>query len=251
MQPQRRLEGRGIIVTGASSGIGWAVAERVAAEGGRVLASGRRRDALDALAAATAGVQPYAADLAGPAGGQALIDEAKRRIGRVDGLVHCAGTVRRGEDVRATTDAAFDRFLDENLTSTFRLVRAAFAEMTANGSGSIVLIGSQLSEIAIPGYATYCTVKGAITSLGRALAVDGGPYGVRVNTLAPGVIRTPMRYVDRENFDELEAGIAERHPLRRIGEPHDVAGPAAFLLSDDAAWITGHTLIVDGGFTIQ
>jgi NADP-dependent 3-hydroxy acid dehydrogenase YdfG len=151
VQPQRRLAGRGIIVTGASSGIGWAVAERVAAERSRVRACGRRRDALDALAVATAGVEPYAADLAGSAGRQAVIDEAKRRIGRVDGLVHGAGTVRRGDDVRATTGPTFGRFLDDNLTSTFRLVRAAFAGITANATGPIVLVGSQLSEIAIAG----------------------------------------------------------------------------------------------------
>ena len=85
----------------------------------------------------------------------------------------------------------------------------------------------------------------------RTLCSDAGPSGVRVNAVAPGLVRTPMAYVGRDNFDELVPGIAERHPLRRIGEPEDIAGPVVFLLGDDADWITGQTLIVDGGFTVQ
>jgi NAD(P)-dependent dehydrogenase (short-subunit alcohol dehydrogenase family) len=85
----------------------------------------------------------------------------------------------------------------------------------------------------------------------RALAVDAGPAGIRVNAVAPGLVRTPMAYVGRDNFDELVPALAERHPLRRIGEPADIAGPIAFLLSDAASWMTGQTIVVDGGFTIQ
>ena len=88
-------------------------------------------------------------------------------------------------------------------------------------------------------------------ALVRALAVDVGPDGIRVNAVAPGLVRTPMAYIGRDDFDELVPAIAERHPLRRIGEPGDIAGPVAFLLSDASAWITGQTLVVDGGFTIQ
>ncbi|HEY3614161.1 MAG TPA: SDR family oxidoreductase, partial [Gaiellales bacterium] len=85
----------------------------------------------------------------------------------------------------------------------------------------------------------------------RSLAVEVGPDGIRVNAVAPGLVRTPMAYVGRDDFDALEPAIAERHPLRRIGEADDIAGPAAFLLSDAAAWITGQTIVVDGGFTVQ
>jgi NAD(P)-dependent dehydrogenase (short-subunit alcohol dehydrogenase family) len=114
-----------------------------------------------------------------------------------------------------------------------------------------VLISSQLGRIGAPGYASYSAAKGGIDALVRALAVDVGPAGVRVNAVAPGVVRTPMAYLGRDNFDELVPAIAERHPLRRIAEPEDLGGPVAFLLSEASAFITGQTLVVDGGFTIQ
>ena len=252
MDGQGRLVARGVIVTGATSGIGRAIALRCVREGGRVLGVGRREDALAELVSASGGaVQAYRADLAEPDAADGVVAAAIERFGRVDGLVHSAGTVWRGEDIRTTSDAEYAAFLDENLTSTFRVVRAVFRQMATAGSGSIVLLGSQLAHIAVPGYSTYSTVKGGITALGRALAVDGGPLGIRVNVVAPGVVLTPMAYVDRPNFDDLAPSVAERHPLRRLGQPDDIAGPAAFLLSDDAAWVTGHTLVVDGGFTIQ
>lgn len=122
--------------------------------------------------------------------------------------------------------------------------------MVPNG-GSIVLIGSQLARVAAPGYASYCASKGAVESLVRALAVDFGPSGVRVNALAPGVVATPLAYVDRPNFDDLVEGMAAGLPLRRIGQPDDMAGPAVFLLSDDSSWMTGQSLVVDGGYTAQ
>jgi NAD(P)-dependent dehydrogenase (short-subunit alcohol dehydrogenase family) len=136
-----------------------------------------------------------------------------------------------------------------NLTPAFELTSAAFAAMSLGAGGSIVLLGSQLAHIGIPGYETYTAAKGGVTAMARAFAAEAGPYGVRVNVLAPGVVQTPMAYVDREGFDEQIPAIAARHPLRRIGVPEDLAGPAVFLLSDDAAWVTGQTLIVDGGFT--
>ncbi len=252
MDPRGRLAGRGIIVTGATSGIGRAIALRCAVEGARVLGVGRREDALSELVETSGGaVSGYRADLAEPGAGDAVVATALERLGSVDGLVHAAGTVWRGQDIRTTGDDEFDAFIDQNLGSTFRLARATFRQMAASGGGSIVLVGSQLAQISLPGYSTYSTAKGAVTAFGRSLAVDGGPLGIRANILAPGVVLTPMAYVDRPDFDAMLPAVAERHPLRRIGLPEDMAGPAVFLLSDDAAWVTGHTLLVDGGFTIQ
>jgi NAD(P)-dependent dehydrogenase (short-subunit alcohol dehydrogenase family) len=114
-----------------------------------------------------------------------------------------------------------------------------------------VLLGSQLAHIGAPGYASYTAAKGGVTALARALAADAGPHGVRVNVLAPGVVKTPLAYVNRPDFDDQIGAIAARHPLRRIGAPEDMGGPAVFLLSDDSAWMTGQTLIVDGGYTVQ
>lgn len=248
-----RLADRVVVVTGASSGIGRAIALRCAREGARVVAAGRREEALRQLAAEApeGSVHVHAADLVADGAPEAVVAAAVSGLGRLDGVVHAAGTVRRGEDLRATTDDELRAFVDENLLATLRLARAALAAMTAAGRGSLVLLGSQLAHIGAPGYPSYTAVKGGVTALARALAVDAGPSGVRVNVLAPGVVRTPLAYVDRPDFDDQVDAIAARHPLRRIGEPDDMGGPAVFLLSDDSAWMTGQTLIVDGGYTVQ
>jgi NAD(P)-dependent dehydrogenase (short-subunit alcohol dehydrogenase family) len=222
-----RLADLVVVVTGASSGIGRAIARRCADAGARVVAVGRREDALQALAA-----------------------EAPR--GRV--VVHVADLRATGAPeaaVKAASDADIAAFLDENLGMTMRMARAALRPMLAAGSGSVVLLGSQLAHIGLTGYPSYTAAKGGVTALGRALAIDAGPHGVRVNVLAPGVVLTPLAYVDRPDFDDQIEAIAARHPLRRIGMPEDMGGPAVFLLSADSAWMTGQTLIVDGGFTVQ
>jgi NAD(P)-dependent dehydrogenase (short-subunit alcohol dehydrogenase family) len=244
-----RLSDRVVIVTGASSGIGAAIARRCLQEGAIVVASGRREALLHELGQPPGGrLIVHVADLT-EAGATDRLVAAAAQAGPVRGLVHAAGTVWRGEDPRRTTQEQLRTFLDENLVAGIELAGATYAEMAENGDGSIVLVGSQLAHVGAPGYETYSAAKGGVTAFARALAAEAGAHNVRVNVLAPGLVRTPMAYVDRENFDELAPAVAERHPLRRIGEPDDLAGPAVFLLSDDAGWVTGHTLIVDGGFT--
>jgi NAD(P)-dependent dehydrogenase (short-subunit alcohol dehydrogenase family) len=239
------LSGRRILVTGASSGIGRATAQRCLAEGARVLATGRRSAALAELE----GAEAYACDLLEPGAAEACVAVAVERLGGLDGVVHAAGTVLRTQDPRRTSDAEIDEVLLANLVVPQRVARAALGAL--GRGGSLVLISSQLARIGAPGDASYCAAKGGVDALVRSLAVEVGVDGIRVNAVAPGLVRTPMAYYGRDNFDELEPAIAERHPLRRIGEADDIAGPAAFLLSDSAAWITGHTLVVDGGFTAQ
>jgi NAD(P)-dependent dehydrogenase (short-subunit alcohol dehydrogenase family) len=242
-----------VLVTGASSGIGRAIALRCAREGAQVVATGRREEALRELAGeSTSGaILVHVADLTARGAPEAAIDAAVSGVGRLDGVVHAAGTVRRGEDIRTTGDEELRAFLDENLGVTLRVARAALAAMTAASGGSLVLVGSQLAHIGAAGYPAYTAAKGGVTALSRALAVDAGPSGVRVNVLAPGVVRTPLAYVNRPDFDDQVEEIAARHPLRRIGTPEDMGGPAVFLLSEDSAWMTGQTLIVDGGYTAQ
>jgi NAD(P)-dependent dehydrogenase (short-subunit alcohol dehydrogenase family) len=239
-----------VIVTGASSGIGRAVAVACAAEGARVLASGRNAAALaETAAAAPSEVVCHSADLTVAGAADALVADTVSRFGRLDGLVHCAGTIRRGEDVRTTTDEEWRRALDENLTATFAMARAAIRAMPSGGS--VVLVGSQLARVAAPGYLSYVASKSGIEGLVRVLAVDHGPEGIRVNALSPGVTHTNMAYIDRPRFDDMIDDLAARHPLRRIGAAEDIAGPAVFLLSSASSWMTGQSLVVDGGYTIQ
>jgi NAD(P)-dependent dehydrogenase (short-subunit alcohol dehydrogenase family) len=255
----RRLQQFVVLVTGATSGIGYAIARRCAAEGAQVLATGRDQERLNELAGLAApdgaadsegSITGFAADLSRPEAPDECVAAALSEFGRLDGVVHSAGVIRRKEDLRDTTDEQWAYTMTVNLDATFRLARASLRAMVPNG-GSIVLIGSQLAHVAAPGYASYCASKGAVESLVRALAVDFGPSGVRVNALAPGVVATPLAYVDRPNFDDLVEGMAAGLPLRRIGQPDDMAGPAVFLLSDDSAWMTGQSLVVDGGYTAQ
>jgi NAD(P)-dependent dehydrogenase (short-subunit alcohol dehydrogenase family) len=245
-----RLDQRVVLVTGATSGIGAAIARRCLAEGAHVLATGRDQARLDDLAKTGGSIAVLAADLSAPAAADECVAAAVSTFGRLDGLVHAAGGIRRQEDLRETTDEQWSWMMSVNLDGTFRLARACLREMIPGG-GSLVLVGSQLAQVAAPGYASYCATKGAVESLVRALAVDFGPSGVRVNSLSPGVVQTPLAYVDRPDFDDQVETIASRLPLRRIGQPDDMAGPAVFLLSDDSAWMTGQSLVVDGGYTAQ
>ena len=242
-----RLDGRTVLVTGATSGIGRAIAKRCAVEGADVLATGRDEARLTELTREYPSIAVHPADLTEVDAADGCAVTAVVRFGRLDGLVHAAGIVRRGEDIRSTTDQQWSLMRDINLDATFRLARACLREMVPQGSGSVVLVGSQLAQVGAPGYASYCAVKGGVEALVRALAVDFGPSGIRVNSLTPGLVQTPLAYVDRPDFDDQIDAIAARLPLRRIGQPDDLAGPAVFLLSDDSAWITGQVWTINGG----
>jgi NAD(P)-dependent dehydrogenase (short-subunit alcohol dehydrogenase family) len=246
-----RLEDSVVLVTGATSGIGQAIARRCAVEGACVVATGRNEDRLAELTRESGSVTAFAADLTAPDAADECVAAAISSYGQLDGLLHAAGIVRRKEDLRETTDDQWAHMLQVNLDASFRLARACLRVMAPRRSGSIVLVGSQLAHVAAPGYASYCASKGGTEALVRALAVDFGPSGIRVNSLTPGVVHTPLAYVDRPDFDDLIEATAARIPLRRIGQPEDMAGPAVFLLSGESSWMTGQSLVVDGGYTIQ
>jgi NAD(P)-dependent dehydrogenase (short-subunit alcohol dehydrogenase family) len=244
-----KLEGRRCLVTGGGSGIGRAVAQRFAREGALVVVAGRRPERLEETAAASDAISVCAGDVARAHEAAAMVHAVVDRHGGLDVLFHAAGVLRRNERLEETDERAWRRDIDVNLTGAYHLARAAIPPLRGS-RGSLVFVASQLAHVGQPGYATYCAAKGGVLALTRALATDLGPHGVRVNALSPGVVDTEMAYVGRD-FDAVRDQAARSLPLRRVGQPEDMAGPAVFLASDDSGWMTGQSLVVDGGFTAQ
>lgn len=244
-----RLEDKRCLVTGGGSGIGRAVARGFAAEGARVVVAGRRRERLEETAAGVEAMTVASGDVSDAGEARALVEAVVERHGGLDVLFHAAGVLRRNERLEETSEREWERDLAINLTGAFRLLRPAIPHLRET-RGTVVLVASQLAHIGSPGYATYCAAKGGVLALTRALAVDLGADGIRVNALSPGVVETDMAYVGRD-FDAMRDAIADTIPLRRVGRAEDMVGPAVFLAGDESAWMTGQSLVVDGGFTAQ
>jgi NAD(P)-dependent dehydrogenase (short-subunit alcohol dehydrogenase family) len=221
------------IVTGAASGIGAATARRLGADGYAVVAIDREQ-----------------MDVTAPDAAERAVAQAIDRYGRLDVLVPAAGIVQRRTALE-TSDDDWDEVVAVNLTAVFRWCRAAIGAMRDNGGGAVVTVGSGWGLIAGPRAVAYAATKAAIVNLTRALAIDHGPDGIRVNCVCPGDTDTPML---RRELGELgvepEAGLAESaavRPLHRLVTPEEVAAAIAFLASDAASGITGTTLVVDAG----
>ena len=237
------------LVTGASGGIGAACARELAGRGYTVLAhANRNMDEVKALAqelcAAGMDVHALGCDLSDSAAVGAMCKEILAVHHRVDALVLCAGVSHTGL-LTDMTDAQWHRVMDVNVSGSFYLIRALAPGMVSNRCGSIVTISSMWGRSGASCEAAYSASKAAIIGLTQALAKELGPSGVRVNCIAPGVIDTKMM---DEHSEETKEILAQETPLGRLGAGEDVAKAAAFLLSDDAAFITGQTLGVDGGY---
>ena len=244
-----RLAGKRCLVTGGGTGIGRAVARRFAAEGAHVVVAGRRADRLAETASGGKAITTAAGDVGRADDARAMVEAIVERHGGLDVLFHAAGVLRRNERLWETSEEEWENDVTTNLTGAYQVCRFAIPRLTES-QGVIILVASQLAHIAAPGYATYAATKGAVLALVRALAVDLGPAGVRVNALSPGVVETDMAYVGRD-FAAMREQVAATIPLRRVGQAEDMAGPAVFLASDESAWMTGQSLVVDGGFTAQ
>jgi meso-butanediol dehydrogenase/(S,S)-butanediol dehydrogenase/diacetyl reductase len=244
-----RLEDKRCLVTGGGSGIGRAVARRFAEEGALVVVSGRRVDALEETSAGVPAISVFAGDASQAEDARGMVEAVVDRHGGLDVLFHAAGILRRNERFDETTEDEWRHDVNMNLTGTFQVCRVAIPHLR-DSRGTIVLVASQLALISAPGYATYTAMKHAALGLVRSLALDLGPEGVRVNALSPGVVETDMAYIGRD-FGAMREKVAQTIPLRRVGEPEDMTGPAVFLASEDSAWMTGQSLVVDGGFTAQ
>ena len=238
-----------VLVTGASGGIGAACARELAKRGYTVLAHGNRSiAAAQALAGElrAGGMDAHAlcCDLADSNAVQAMCEEILSVYHGVDAMVLCAGVSHTGL-LTDMTDEEWRRVMDVNVSGSFYLIRALAPGMVYRRSGSIVTISSMWGRSGASCEAAYSASKAAIIGLTQALAKELGPSGVRVNCIAPGVIDTKMM---DEHSEETKQLLAEETPLGRLGTGEDVAKAAAFLLGDDAAFITGQTLGVDGGY---
>lgn len=242
-----RLDGKVALVTGASGGIGGAIARTLHAAGATVALSGTRVEALDAVAAGLGercGVHP--ADLGDPAAPLALVKAVEAAHGGLDVLVNNAGLTRDGLALRMK-DEDWARVLEVDLTAPFRLARAALAGMVRRRRGRIVNIASVVGVIGNAGQANYSAAKAGMIGMTRSLAREVASRGITVNAVAPGFIETAMTAALGE---DQRRTLADGIPLGRLGSADDVAAGVLYLASDEASWVTGTTLHVNGGMAM-
>ncbi len=235
-----QIDGKVAMVTGAGRGIGRAIAERFADEGATVLRLDR-----------DPGPDILSCDVTDEGAVDGVVAGAVATHGRIDILVNNAAAANT---TQAFADLSLDDWrlaLEVNLTGTFLVSRAVIRAMRAAGGGVIINVASQLGSVAVPGRAAYCTTKGGLLQLTRAMALDHAGDGIRVNSLSPGAVLTERLLDTYGSAGAAEAALAPRHPIGRIGVPAEIAGAALFLASDDAGFMTGADLVVDGGYTAQ
>lgn len=243
----RRFEGKVAVVTGASRGIGLAIAQRLVDEGANVIITARGQEALDA---AVAQLGDMAVAVAGKAQDKAHQDEvvatAIKTWGRLDVLVNNTGINPVYGGLMDLDDDAARKISEVNLLATLSWTRAAWNAWMKDNGGAVVNLASVAGLRAAPGIAYYGVTKAGLIHLTEELAVELGPK-VRVNAVAPAVVKTDFA---KALYEGREDKVSAPYPLKRLGLPEDIAAPVAFLASDDAAWVTGQTLTVDGGITI-
>lgn len=246
-----RLAGRVAIVTGASSGIGQSIAKRLGCEGVKVIVDyvgnpAAAEDTRRAIEQAGSEGEIILADVTRIDDDRKLVDTACTRFGAADILVNNAGMEHKS-DFWDTAEADYDQVLAVNLRGPFFLTQAFVRRLRgAKKPGRIVNISSVHEDMAFPGFATYCCSKGGLRMLMRDLAVELGPLGITVNNVAPGAVATPINAALLNDKSKLNA-LLGNIPLGRLGTPEEVAGLVAYLASDDAAYVTGATFVIDGG----
>jgi NAD(P)-dependent dehydrogenase (short-subunit alcohol dehydrogenase family) len=248
----RRFVGQTAIVTGGASGIGWAVATRLAAEGATVWLAdlpGKARARIQANPA----LHALDLDVSNEAEVVDAVDQVLASTNRIDVLVNCAGIVHEGT-AQATTRAAWRRVLDVNLTGTFLLCRYVLPSMIERRSGAIVNVASDAALVGQTSQAAYCASKGGVAQFTRAAALDSAPFGIRVNCVCPCFVDTPLlgAWVDAAaNPQAARAEAAAVQAMGRVGRPEEIAAAIAYLASSEANFVTAVVLPVDGGATVS
>jgi len=249
------LSGKVAVITGSSRGIGRAIAEQMAVQGARVVISSRKQDACDAVAAGInaahgAGTATaIAASISSKPALEELVARTRGEVGEVDIVVCNAASNPHYGPMSTITDEAFRKVLDNNVLSNHWLIQMVLPGMIERKDGAIIVVSSIGGLRGSESIGTYCISKAADMQLVRNLAVEVGRHNVRANCIAPGLIKTDMARALWDNPENMER-YNTSHPMRRIGEPIELAGAAVFLASKAGSYVNGQTIVVDGGSTI-
>jgi meso-butanediol dehydrogenase / (S,S)-butanediol dehydrogenase / diacetyl reductase len=254
-----KLEGKVALVTGGGTGIGAAVAKRFVDEGAKVVITGRRRELLDevAMSLPAGSVQVCGGDVCEEGNAEQMVEAALSITGRLDILVNNAA-IEANKPVVEMDPAVWRQMLEVNLTGPFLMMKAAIPKMIEAGGGSIINVASIAGIVAVPGGPAYCATKAGLIHLTKQVALDYGKKGVRCNVVLPGPVRTsmlemnvrPLTEVLHTDIDGVFAAMGDSVPLGHIVRPPEITGLFVFLASEDSGYMTGSTVVIDGGVTI-
>jgi 2-hydroxycyclohexanecarboxyl-CoA dehydrogenase len=246
----RGLQNKVVLVTGAGRGMGKAIAERLTAEGARVAVTDVDRDTALKTAAALDGAAGFRLDITDAAEVNACVGEIVAALGPIDALVNNAGWDRLAPFLETDEDL-WERLIDINLRGPIRMTKAVLPQMVERQRGRIVNIASDAGRVGSTGESVYSACKAGIIGFGKTIAREVARHGITVNAICPGPTATPLLdSIVGEGNEKLIESLKRGIPMRRLGEPDDIAGAVAFIVSDDAGFITGQTLSVSGGLTM-
>jgi len=252
MKAMSRLDGKVILLTGAASGIGEAIARRSIDEGASVICVDRSVDAVTAVAQSLgAKAFGFQCDVTDSVSVERVVNAGVKHFGRLDGLVHNAAAPSLDGTVVDLAEKQWRLEIDVILTGAFLASKHALPAMIAGDGGSVVFIASQFARVATGNAVAYCAAKAGLVHLAKAMAVDHAADRIRVNSLSPGAVATERLLQRWPDIKAANAGLGPAHLLGRIAQPDEIAAAAAFLLSPDASFVTGTDLLVDGGYATR